>query len=442
MVRQLRRSQRAGLLRRVLGRLFQRRASELKVKRARTHAQEAGATEEFVRDAVHHAVVVFPVERRQIWGRDLQTPQALVDFWQSAILEHKHTPCTELTVSGYDTDKRSLWEIPEVRVWIGDAQRRFPFLPFMLMEPGLTWYLLSLLGPPRSEGDAFAVRAGEVEHLVNSVLDAAARHLGPVMREAEWERSRSDFADRVGRVVTVRGEYALFSSTVPEEAAPVPEAGVGALFDIDDLNELGHASYGEAAFAIVLGTLDPARLLHCMLMSGDTDDSQPGRRRPYSWCIGIETDSIEQVDYFKKTLASSRRRGLLPPERRVVAGRIRERYGMIYDGFVDMRARLQLSDTGALWLWKVAANCGWKCLPTDDWLGRCAADYLLRTYPAGSQFVLPWSKELTNIVRSGLLEAGRTMTLGRFQQFLDSQEDEQLKAVLEAGRATLERVWQ
>jgi hypothetical protein len=50
----------------------------------------------------------------------------------------------DISISSYDSDKRHLAEIPEVRDWCINVYAKRPYLPFMMTDPA--WYLLCMLG--------------------------------------------------------------------------------------------------------------------------------------------------------------------------------------------------------------------------------------------------------------------------------------------------------
>jgi hypothetical protein len=50
----------------------------------------------------------------------------------------------DFSISGYETDKRNLAEIPEVRDWCTKVYAKTPYLPLIMTDP--TWYLLCVFG--------------------------------------------------------------------------------------------------------------------------------------------------------------------------------------------------------------------------------------------------------------------------------------------------------
>jgi hypothetical protein len=213
---------------------------------------------------------------------------------------------------------------------------------------------------------------------------------------------------------------------------------IGVLFDID---ELGGGFYGKAAWDIFMKALNPTKISGCLLISGDTPI--PGSRSPYSHCIGIEPTIPEQSGYFRNSLGILIHKGLFPPEQRFIIGQLSDRYALGLDGHIDPDGRFVMADTDSLWLFSVAAEAGWKYLPSDKWLGKFAAEFLMRTRPDDPLGALSWAKDerFVAVASQALKEAGRMKTLQAIQNYLSISNDKELSRVYHERLHYLEKIW-
>ena len=205
---------------------------------------------------------------------------------------------------------------------------------------------------------------------------------------------------------------------------------VGVLFDID---ELGGGFYGQAAWAILMRAVSPTELTNCTFFSGDTADGFPSSKRPYSFCIGIDALAQGKVASFKGALLERDDKGLLPRENRFAEGNVRAANHLVTDGYVDPTGTFVMADTDCLWLISVAQENGWRCRPSDSWLGKFAAGFALRR--------LTLSRDFDPVAKQALLEAGRERTLAAARAYLDGVQDEETRRLGREQWSTLEEIW-
>jgi hypothetical protein len=98
-------------------------------------------------------------------------------------------------------------------------------------------------------------------------------------------------------------------------AAPAPPehrpTNLGILFDT---RELGDSEYGLGAYRLFFNLLDPERLTNCTLYDGDTTATLVGRAEQY--CIRVEAQQPEQIEYLHEIFAACDSRALPPGESR------------------------------------------------------------------------------------------------------------------------------
>jgi len=93
----------------------------------------------------HAWINLEPVSKDAVLAKDLSDLDALIKAVSQEIRERgDFTPWT-LTISGFVTDPRPLWEIPEVRAWCKDAHAKAPYLPLLLSDAAIGWYALCVL---------------------------------------------------------------------------------------------------------------------------------------------------------------------------------------------------------------------------------------------------------------------------------------------------------
>jgi hypothetical protein len=90
--------------------------------------------------------------------------------------------------------------------------------------------------------------------------------------------------------------------TARRDAPALPEhraTNVGILFDT---RALGDDEYGLGAYRLFFNLLDPVRLANCTLYDGDTTETLLGRAVQY--CIRVEAERPEQIEYVRATFAA------------------------------------------------------------------------------------------------------------------------------------------
>ena len=215
---------------------------------------------------------------------------------------------------------------------------------------------------------------------------------------------------------------------------------IGALFDIDDLEKLAPevASYGQTAWTVVMKAIDPLRVSRSSLFCGDVPI--PGYKRPESFCAAIETISPERAEYFRGVLDASDHRSLLPRKNRFVTGQQTYSYSHLIpsnDGYIDSDGRFVMHDTDCYWLFSAAAAAGWRYLPSRDWLGKSAAEFLERQDPKA----LPLGDKFTHVWRQALREAGRGTTMYALKEYLKIVGDDELTDLCRRHLGALEEIW-
>jgi len=86
---------------------------------------------------------------------------------------------------------------------------------------------------------------------------------------------------------------------------------LGILFDIDDL---GEALYGYAAYQILFHAIDTLELAGCSISDGDTAATLAGHANHY--CIAIASPDPSKLVRLKSVLTTCDAKGLLPPKSR------------------------------------------------------------------------------------------------------------------------------
>jgi hypothetical protein len=83
-------------------------------------------------------------DHKSILRRDLRHLGQARETAIGLTVEHSGLAVVELLIGGWDNDPRGLYEVPEVRRWVGLAQERWPDLLFWLTPDSLRTCLLSL----------------------------------------------------------------------------------------------------------------------------------------------------------------------------------------------------------------------------------------------------------------------------------------------------------
>jgi len=96
-----------------------------------------------------------------------------------------------IVTSGYESDKRHLAQIPEVREWCFKVHAKIPYLPFLMTDP--TWYLLCVLNAKPIENKA----SGQVTSFfidpktLNGLAEELPRWLGQILKD--YQLSQNEF---------------------------------------------------------------------------------------------------------------------------------------------------------------------------------------------------------------------------------------------------------
>lgn len=178
---------------------------------------------------------------------------------------------------------------------------------------------------------------------------------------------------------------------------------LGFLFDIDILGSL----YGQAAWSIVMNAFEPISLCGCTFLSGDVD--YPGSNRPYTYCIAIQTTDEKCFRHFENVLSHCDSDGLLPRDKREIITPS-SWSSLLTHGFIDSQGRFEMTDDACLWMFLVADKCGWRYLPSSNWMGYLAVRFTVETNWRGS--------DTFNVVRKALIEAGKKKSISAFDKYV------------------------
>jgi hypothetical protein len=85
----------------------------------------------------------YPISREAILAGDTSGADDIEDDVAKAIKKNKGIKKWLLTISGYDEDKRELYEIPEVRRWCTKVFEKKPY--FLLFLEDIGWFILCVL---------------------------------------------------------------------------------------------------------------------------------------------------------------------------------------------------------------------------------------------------------------------------------------------------------
>ena len=88
-----------------------------------------------------------PVPKQSVLAGDLHYIDDITRNAREWIQQHGRIQLWNLAISGYDDDPRPLWEIPEVRTWCKNVHTKVPYLPCLLSENSIIWYVLCILEP-------------------------------------------------------------------------------------------------------------------------------------------------------------------------------------------------------------------------------------------------------------------------------------------------------
>lgn len=82
------------------------------------------------------------------------------------------------TVSGYDTDPRELWAIPEVKKWFRSLYKKVPYLFYFLSEEnyGINTVFLILVNIQSSKGEEIQINRDEMNTLMEEVTQHAVSY--------------------------------------------------------------------------------------------------------------------------------------------------------------------------------------------------------------------------------------------------------------------------
>jgi hypothetical protein len=112
-----------------------------------------------------------------------------------------------LTISGYDADPRALFEIPEVRAWCRQVHRQHLYLPVLLTEDTLSWYLLCLLDieviRKNLNKTTVALQSSEAAAILGGNITLAAAKFFGVKNPKDVKEAPRALLDGVARVTHV-----------------------------------------------------------------------------------------------------------------------------------------------------------------------------------------------------------------------------------------------
>jgi hypothetical protein len=208
------------------------------------------------------------------------------------------------------------------------------------------------------------------------------------------------------------------------------------LFDVQALRQ-EQEIYAMAAWNIFMGETDPLALSGSALIAGDVDIAACPSRSCYS--IGIDTTADAKIMYLKTALNKCHCKGIMPLEERFLEDDSIESMPLAAWGHMTSNGRFILTETDCYWLLRVGSKHGWICLPSDDWLGKFIAEYLVSTAPNAP---LPWNEEAAVIAKRVFVEVGKEKALSTLDQFLATSRDAALKRSCQERLGCLEPIWQ
>jgi hypothetical protein len=142
--------------------------------------------------------MAFVIDRAVVESQDVDAALAvLATLCASADDARANRNCMQLVVSGYETDPRALWQVPEVRAYLRSLTRRWPYwlhfvskiddslsiLLLCLMDPAAPKRPLELPGNVGSPVDPDALRATMLRLFAG--VDALYERLGLTEQENE-----------------------------------------------------------------------------------------------------------------------------------------------------------------------------------------------------------------------------------------------------------------
>lgn len=86
-----------------------------------------------------------PVPKEHILNGDLSIPDMIVAFSEAELKETGNFGPWSMTISGYDTDPRSLPMIPEVVSWFQKVHEKYPYFGILLSEFSVHSFMMSLI---------------------------------------------------------------------------------------------------------------------------------------------------------------------------------------------------------------------------------------------------------------------------------------------------------
>lgn len=86
-----------------------------------------------------------PVPKEHILNGDLSVPDMIVSFSETELKQTGNLMPWSMTISGYDTDPRSLPMIPEVVEWFKKVHGKYPYFGILLSEFSVHSFVMSLI---------------------------------------------------------------------------------------------------------------------------------------------------------------------------------------------------------------------------------------------------------------------------------------------------------
>jgi hypothetical protein len=118
---------------------------------------------------------ILSVAKELVIAEDISDINQISSYARTQIKNNGKIPEWNLSISGYDYDPRDLWEIPEVRQWCKKAYSTAPYLPCILSERSIAWFLPCISEIETGEKRKRVLSESEQSYL-NQVVSEAAKN--------------------------------------------------------------------------------------------------------------------------------------------------------------------------------------------------------------------------------------------------------------------------
>lgn len=118
---------------------------------------------------------ISPVAKESVLAGDISDISQISSQAKEQLSKNGEIQEWNLTISGYDYDPRDLWEIPEVRLWCKKAYSYAPYLPCILSEHSIAWFLPCISEIETGERRKRALSQSEQAYLDMMVSEVAKR---------------------------------------------------------------------------------------------------------------------------------------------------------------------------------------------------------------------------------------------------------------------------